>query len=296
MVNESTTTPACKLCGSNWITKLYTSQRYTFKVGRCRQCGLTFVLDQIGLAALKEMYSDEEDFLGFTNAVSNEKVWRRHDKVLCEIRQWLEMSERVPRLLDVGAGSGHFLNRARQSGFEIYGTELSEAAVAFAHQRYDITLSLQPLEQDPRTAFFDVITMWGLIEHVLDPLSMLKQAFRLLRSGGILYIYTPVRCLYDDTGLWLARLSRWTQLLDRRITLAHLQLFSVSTIHKILTAIGLEMLKADTVCEYNLPTSAYLQSLGVPSWGSNTMAALLNQLIDRGLFFRNNIRVFCRKP
>ena len=137
--------------------------------------------------------------------------------------------------------------------------------------------------------------MWGLIEHVLDPLSILKQAFRLLRGGGILYIYTPVWCLYDEIGLGLAQFCGWTRLLDRRITLAHLQLFTIGAMHEILTAIGFELCRMEVVCEYNLPVAAYLESLGVPTRVRSRFTAALNWLIDRGLFFRNNMRVFCRK-
>jgi len=200
------------------------------------------------------------------------------------------------RLLDIGAGSGEFLNQAREFGFEVYGNELSNAAIGSARQQYGISLSPMPLEQEPRTAFFDVVTMWGLIEHVLDPLSIIKQAFRLLRSGGILYIYTTVWCLYDDIGLGLAQFCGWTRLLDRRITLAHLQLFSKEAMRKALAAIGFELCRMDVVCEYNFPVTTYLESLGVPTRVRSSFTAALGWLIDRGLFFRNNMRVFCRKP
>lgn len=290
------TEACCKICKSSRVSPLYRSQRYGFSVGRCGDCGLSFVLDQIDPAQLKKMYSDKEGFKHFNDAMINEKVYNRHDMALQEIRQWLQETTNFPRLLDVGAGSGEFLNMAREFGFEIEGNEISEEAISIAEQRYDIALRPQPLEKDERTDFFDVVTMWGLIEHVVEPLSILNQAFRLLRGGGILYIYTPVWCLYDDIGLGFSRFCGWTRLLDRRITLAHLQLFSIGAMHKVLTAIGFDLLKTDIVCEYNLPVTAYLESLGIPEGIKNSLAVFLAQLIDRNLFFRNNMRVFSRKP
>jgi len=50
------------------------------------------------------------------------------------------------------------------------------------------------------------------------------------------------------------------------------------------------------VCEYNLPVTAYLESLGAPTTVRSRLAAALDWLIDRGLFFRNNMHVFSRKP
>jgi len=289
---------SCKLCRNDQVKFLYQSRRYGFQIGQCSGCGLTFVLDRIAEGELKEMYNDWESFERFSGLMSNPRVRERHRLALCEIRQFLQSSSMPARLLDIGAGSGEFLNQAREFGFEVYGNELSEAAIRLAHQRYGISLSSLPLEQEERTDFFDILTMWGLIEHVLDPLSMLKNAFRLLRSGGILYIYTPVWCLYlyDDIGLGLAQFCGWTRLLDRRITLAHLQLFSKEAMRKALAAIGLELCKMEVVCEYNLPMTAYLESLGVPTRVRSRFAAALDWLIDRGLFFRNNMRVFCRKP
>ena len=87
-----------------------------------------------------------------------------------------------------------------------------------------------------------------------------------------------------------------TFVLDRRITLAYLQLSSTQATRKALTGIGFELLRMDVVCEYNLPVTAYLESLGVPTTVRSRLAAALDWLIDRGLFFRNNMRVFCRKP
>lgn len=287
---------SCKLCGNNQVTFLYQSQRYGFRVGRCGVCGLTFVLDQIAEEQLKEMYDDEQSFERFNDLISNTKVQDRHHRTLREIRQFLPDSSIPTRLFDIGAGSGEFLSQARAAGFEVYGSELSDAAIRVALQRYGISLSSLPLAQDPRAVFFDVITMWGLLEHVLDPLTMLKDAIRLLRGGGVLYIYTPAWCQYDNIGLGLARLSHWTRLLDRRITLAHLQLFSTEAMRKTLTALGFELCRMDVVCEYNFPVTAYLESLGVPTRVRNSLAMALDQLIDRGLFFRNNMRIFCRKP
>ena len=296
MNQHPATQASCKLCRNDRVKGLYQSRRYGFHVGRCPGCGLTFVLDRPTEGQLKEMYGDEQGFERFSDLMSNAKVRDRHARTLREIRPLMTDSSVPARLFDVGAGSGEFLNQAREAGFEVYGNELSDAAIRLARDRYDIGLSSLPLGQEGRGDFFDVITMWGLLEHVLDPLSVLKDAFRVLRPAGIAYLYTPAWCPYDNIGLWFALLSRWTLLLDRRITLAHLQLFSTQAMRKALAAVGFDLLRMDVVCEYNLPVTAYLESLGVPTTVRSPLAAALDWLIDRGLFFRNNMRVFCRKP
>jgi len=189
------------------------------------------------------------------------------------------------------------LAQARTAAYDVSGNELSDAAIRLAHERFNLELSPLPLEHDPRAGTYDVITMWGVLEHLLDPLSALKGAFRLLRSGGLLYVYTPTWCLYGRYRAYLS--SDCTCVAAPRPTghVAHLQLFSAQTMRKTMRLIGFEIVRMEEVCEYNLPVAAYLESLGVSSGRQLGFAsAILNQMIDRRLFFRNNMRVFCLKP
>jgi len=254
------------------------------------------VLDKINENELKDMYSDDSSFERFSNLMGNEKVSKRHLEALHLFRELLPSGRISPRIFDVGAGSGAFLNQARGCGFAVYGNEFSDAAIRVAHEKYGIALSPLPLEQDQHSDAFDVITMWGLVEHVLDPVAVLQSAFDALCRGGILFIYTPVWCMYDEIGLGLARLGHWTRLLDRRITMAHLNLFSAGGMKSCLSAIGYEVIRLEKVCEYNLPVTAYLESLGVPASLRSAISSTLDWFINRGYFFKNNMRVFCRKP
>jgi 2-polyprenyl-3-methyl-5-hydroxy-6-metoxy-1,4-benzoquinol methylase len=288
--------PLCKICSTKTVRHLYRSQHYGFQEGRCTRCGSTFVLDKINDSQLKDMYGDDSSFERFSNLMDNEKVSKRHLDALHSFRDLLPSGTISPRIFDVGAGSGAFLNQARRCGYEVNGNELSDSAIRMAQEKYGIALSPLPLGQDKRSDAFDVITMWGLIEHVLNPIAVLKSAFAALCRGGILFIYTPDWCMYDDIGLSLARLVHWTRLLDRRITLAHLNLFSAKGMKNCISAIGYEIIRLERVCEYNFPTSAYLESLGVPVSLRRPIGSTCGCFINHGIFFRNNMRVFCRKP
>ena len=290
------TAPLCKICSAETVKHLYRSQRYGFQVGRCTRCGSTFVLDRIKESELKDMYSDDSSFEIFSNLMDNEKVSKRHLDMLHLLKQLLPSGTISPRIFDVGAGSGAFLYKARGCGFEVCGNEHSDAAICMAREKYGISLSPLPIEQDQRAGAFDVVTMWGLIEHVLDPVAVLQSAFRALCDGGVLFIYTPVWCMYDEIGLGLVRLGHWTRLLDRRITMAHLNLFSAEGMKSCLSAIGYEVIRSEKVCEYNLPVTAYLESLGVPVSLRSAIGNTLDWFINREFFFRNNMRVLCRKP
>lgn len=95
------------------------------------------------------------------------------------------------RLLDIGCGNGAFLLRARDMGWKVSGCEPDAAAVATCRQ-----LGLDVLEGDAfdptlQTGSFDVITMSHVIEHVADPLALLKRANALLCAGGTLWLALP---------------------------------------------------------------------------------------------------------
>jgi hypothetical protein len=106
-----------------------------------------------------------------------------------------------------------------------------------------------------------------------------------------------VWCLYDDLGFAIARLTGWrsTRMLDRRITPAHLQLLSQPVLERAVARAGFELISLERVCEYNLPVAAHLESLGVHARIRRPLTWILGRLIDSNLFFKNNMRVLCRK-
>jgi hypothetical protein len=92
------------------------------------------------------------------------------------------------RLLDVGCGSGGFLQRAIQAGWDVVGVEPDPKASAVARQssHADIYASL-----DDVSGLFDVITMAHVVEHLHDPRAVLADCHSRLRPGGNLWIATP---------------------------------------------------------------------------------------------------------
>jgi SAM-dependent methyltransferase len=95
-------------------------------------------------------------------------------------------------LLDVGFGAGTILLAAERDGWEVHGLEKSRLAVeqaqahGFANARQGDFLTPR---YDERS--FDVITLTGVVEHLVDPQPFLHQAHQLLRPGGVLFLSTP---------------------------------------------------------------------------------------------------------
>jgi 2-polyprenyl-3-methyl-5-hydroxy-6-metoxy-1,4-benzoquinol methylase len=96
------------------------------------------------------------------------------------------------KLLDVGCGNGNYLYSLRELGWETYGVEIDEQACHYAREVLGLTVSQGSLaEARFPDAFFDVITLRHVLEHLPDPGRTLATVYRLLREGGSILIEAP---------------------------------------------------------------------------------------------------------
>lgn len=96
------------------------------------------------------------------------------------------------RLLDIGAGNGEFLNRMKNLGWSVEGTEFDPKAAHFAEANYGIKVHLGDLlDIGLPSNTFDVITLNHVIEHVYEPERFLNECKRLLVKGGRIVLLTP---------------------------------------------------------------------------------------------------------
>jgi SAM-dependent methyltransferase len=96
------------------------------------------------------------------------------------------------RVLDVGCGRGVLLQEFRRRGWEVQGTELSEAAASYARQTLQIPVEIGELETigfPPN--YFDAITLWHVLEHVANPRALLAEIHRVLKPDGVLLVAVP---------------------------------------------------------------------------------------------------------
>lgn len=96
------------------------------------------------------------------------------------------------RLLDIGCGTGLFLDRLR-SRLDGWGLDPSPAAVAYCRERGLHHVRQGGVEQltDAALGAFDAVSMWDVLEHVADDHSALVTVRSVLQPGGVLFLSVP---------------------------------------------------------------------------------------------------------
>lgn len=234
----------CPWCGSDkaqinlWLRDEFLTKE-DFHICECLNCGLLYTMprpdkDKIGAYyKSEEYYSHQENNKGFIPKIyeSVKSINLKHKYKLAT------RGLRNGKLLDIGCGVGDFLHSAELNGWECMGVEPSEDAKAIARKRMNAKLiSSFDLESIPN-AYFDVITMWHVLEHVDDLKWQINQLHRLIKPDGRVVIALPNYQSYD--GQYYKEL--WAAYDVPR----HLNHFNRTTLTKIFKTSGLELVKMD---------------------------------------------------
>lgn len=144
------------------------------------------------------------------------------------------------RLLDVGAAHGYLAREFRSRGFQVTGIEASAVLGEEAAKHCDELLLLDldgPLPAFPEP--FDIIIFGDVLEHLKNPVAVLRQLTAGLREGGEVIISLPnVANLYVRLRLLFGRFDYQERgILDR----THLRFFTRETFREFLLDAGMEL-------------------------------------------------------
>lgn len=143
-------------------------------------------------------YYESEDYISHTDGQRNlfEKVYQLvKKKTLNDKINWIKSNHsNIKNILDIGCGTGDFLFRAKDEGWQVFGFEPNAKAKAISKSK-NINL-IDDLDSFQKQSF-DVITMWHVLEHVPDLDKQIRQIKSLLKPDGLLIIAVPNFKSYD---------------------------------------------------------------------------------------------------
>ncbi|HZY09660.1 MAG TPA: class I SAM-dependent methyltransferase [Bacteroidota bacterium] len=240
---------ACNLCNSRDTTLLYkstltsnslnsddfrcTSASYGVHppIVRCNVCGLVYANPRWQSAVVEDSYSIVEDPIYIEERDGRELTFRRN---LAPFEKFINGNSHTRRLLDVGCHIGVMVEIAQEHGWEAWGIEPSEWASQHARERgLHVIMGTLNDAQIPND-YFDVVTMWDVVEHLTDPAREINNAYRVLKPGGIIALHT-----IDIESLFARFMGkRWPWLMEM-----HLYYFSPRTLGKMLERAGFQVLE-----------------------------------------------------
>ncbi len=245
----------CDLCGSNAQEYLYDDPAVLgerFSLVRCATCGMICTWPQPGAEFLKKLYaagSYEDNTISGRYTLDTSFSRNNHPRVL----EAIEGLTRGRTLLDVGCGAGQFLAAARSRGWDIFGLEPSGGGGAIAQEKFgDRVKTVFLQDAGYADASFDVVSLWGVLEHVPQPSAIFREVWRVLRPGGVFFAHTPN---YN----WLSLKRTLQKLAGKPGSLEaheHLYQFTAPILKAYFAKQGFEFLREDIATPYYFADSS----------------------------------------
>ena len=157
----------------------------TLSVGICRVCSSLFQLEPISLDDLDAMMSRQP--LPMTQQETGMEV-SETDRFLEAFRKYAPPKGKV---LDVGCGTGGFMKRLKDLGYDVIGVDANPAAVQVAKdQGFEVVEGRFEEGMFPDETF-DVIVTRSVLDHAVEPSTLLATMVNILKPGGILACEVP---------------------------------------------------------------------------------------------------------
>ena len=156
----------------------------------------------------------------------------------------LETIKHIGRIMDVGCGHGGFLSSMKRWGFECFGCEPDPLAADTATKMGLSVINNDLIGANYPDNYFDVVRFCHVLEHVHHPTSVLLEARRVLKPGGIILIEVP-----NHVGI-VCKAFRHSEDVP-----FHLYSYSPETLQKYFDKVGLSVIRITT--ETGNPHSVY---------------------------------------
>ena len=226
----------CIICQSE-MNKMF--DYHSFYYFRCPVCQHVMTLPYPTTTQIQEHYGRAFEEGNYNTARKHADVYMAAmNKFVKLIKMHFDKKNRSLNnlaVLDVGCFTGDFLYCMHQQGADVYGIEYQQQAAKIANQKLPGKIINADVLNDSFSlplSEFDIITLLGVVEHIVDPVRLIERVIPLLKKNGLLMIQTP------NSSSTLARLmgKYWLPYTP----VEHIHLFSTKSLEIILKRTGFE--------------------------------------------------------
>tara|TARA_B100001109_G_scaffold253950_1_gene252619 strand:- start:926 stop:1825 length:900 start_codon:yes stop_codon:yes gene_type:complete len=194
----------CPVCDSNKLKLFMTCKDYSvsqefFNIVSCETCSFKFTNPMPNANEIGKYYESDK-YISHTNSkegLFNFLYQSVRNFTIKEKRKIITNSSTSVRHLDIGCGTGEFLNECKKNGINVFGVEPSDAAATQARNNFKIKVSDSIFSKALINEKFDSISMWHVLEHIHDIKKSIIKINHLLKSGGKIYIALPNNKSFD---------------------------------------------------------------------------------------------------
>lgn len=171
----------CIVC-SGCQFSIWAQENY-LKAMKCDKCGMISINPHFSEEGLNIFYNDY-----LSNRIEKKDAMEQRKMAYDLDKSWVTNFINSGRVLDIGASGGFFLSNFSPVEWEREGVEIGEDAAQFAKDHFDIRIHTGKVVDMSFKIPFDLVMMRGVIEHIPDPISVLKKCHEIIAPEGYLFI------------------------------------------------------------------------------------------------------------
>ena len=182
-------------CTQTLICKDHLATGELFPIYQCSNCSFAFTQNfpselEIGkYYDAPEYISHSDTHQGVINSLYH---WARKIALKSKTRIASKYSsDNAETLLDIGSGTGYFLNAMRLKKWVVTGIEKSKSTREYAHKKFGLNIQDAEYLFEMPDKVKDVVTMWHVLEHIEKLNETMSNLHRILKDDGVLVIALP---------------------------------------------------------------------------------------------------------